>query len=579
MYSGCVGDKVKITLFLAFIISSALSGCGTTEEADLVLLNGNIVTADDNMSHAQALAVRDGLIIAIGGDNDIRPLIGLSTRVIDLKRKLAIPGFIEGHGHFMGIGRSKLNLDLMNAKNWDEIVAMVEEAVRNARPGEWILGRGWHQEKWDRPVVPIVEGNPTHHRLSEVSPNNPVQLTHASGHGSIVNTKAMQLAGITRETKNPAGGEILRDSDGNPTGVLRETAQRLVSSALNEHLSKRTEAEVEANNRRIVSLATSECLSKGITTFHDAGSSFSTVDLYKRVAEKVGLDIRLWVMIRSGNSALAKNLDAYKLVGGYNNTLTVRAIKVTIDGALGSHGAWLLEPYTDMPSSAGLNTTSLDSLEETARLAVAHGYQLCVHAIGDRANREVLDIFEQTFDANPGKSDLRWRIEHAQHLNPRDIPRFGQLNVIASMQGVHCTSDAPWVPKRLGNTRAREGAYVWQKLMQSGAVVTNGTDAPVEDVDPIASYYASVSRKLKDGSVFYPDQRMSRMEALRSYTINNAYAAFEEDGKGSLTVGKLGDIAVLSKDILTIPEDEIPTAKVLYTILGGKVVYERTSDN
>lgn len=553
----------------------ALLGCGTTGEADLVLLNGKIVTVDDNMPLAEAVAIRDGDIMAVGLDSDVRLLIGLSTRVINLEGKLVVPGLIEGHGHFMRIGMTKMQLELMNAKNWDEIVMMVSEAARDAKPGEWILGRGWHQEKWDRPVVPSVEGNPTHHRLSEVSPNNPVQLTHASGHGSIVNAKAMELAGINEATPDPPGGEILRDSNGKPTGVLREKAQNLISGPMNKYLSQRTKAQVEANDRRIVDLATKECLSKGITTFHDAGVTFSTVDLYKRIAEEKGLDIRLWAMIRENNSALSKKLDAYKLVGGYNNTLTVRAIKVTIDGALGSHGAWLLAPYTDMPSSSGLNTTSLDSLAETARLAAAHGYQLCVHAIGDRANREVLDIFEQTFDANPGKSDFRWRIEHAQHLNARDIPRFGRLNVIASMQGVHCTSDAPWVPKRIGDARAREGAYVWQKLMKSGAVVTNGTDAPVEDVDPIASFYASVSRKLKDGSVFYPDQRMSRMEALKSYTINNAYAGSEEDVKGSVSVGKLGDITVLSKDILTIPEDEIPTAKVLYTIVGGKVVYQR----
>jgi hypothetical protein len=255
--------------------------------------------------------------------------------------------------------------------------------------------------------------------------------------------------------------------------------------------------------------------------------------------------------------------------------LTVRAIKVTIDGALGSRGAWLLEPYTDSPESTGLNTTSVESARETAKLAIAHDYQFCIHAIGDRANREVLDIYEEAFKANPNKKNLRWRVEHAQHLSAVDIPRFGQLGVIAAMQGIHCTSDATYVLARLGPERAEEGAYVWQKLMKNGAIIANGTDAPVEDVDPIPSFYASVSRKTKDGSVFYPDQRMSRMEALKSYTINGAYAAFEEDLKGSLTSGKLADVTVLSKDIMTIPEDEIPTAQVTYTIVGGKVAYKR----
>jgi predicted amidohydrolase YtcJ len=252
----------------------------------------------------------------------------------------------------------------------------------------------------------------------------------------------------------------------------------------------------------------------------------------------------------------------------------VRAIKITGDGALGSRGAWLLEPYSDSPQSVGLPTTPVAEMRTVAQTAVDTGYQLCIHAIGDRANREVLNVFEEAFKKNAknGK-DMRWRVEHAQHINAADIPRFGQLGVIASMQGIHCTSDAPWVTPRLGAQRAEEGAYVWQKLMKSGAVVTNGTDAPVEDVDPIASFYATVTRKAANGEVFYGDQKMSRMEALRSYTINNAFAAFEEDIKGSLSPGKLADITVLTKDILTIPDDDIRTAKVAYTIIGGKIAY------
>src|SRR5437016_5441531 len=275
-------------------------------------------------------------------------------------------------------------------------------------------------------------------------------------------------------------------------------------------------------------------------------------------------------MIREENSKLAQDLSKYRIINFGDKRLTVRAIKRAIDGALGSRGAWLLEPYSDLPASTGLNTTPIEEIKETARLALAHGFQLCVHAIGDRANRETLNIFEESFRAHPEKKDLRWRIEHAQHLSAADIPRFAQLGVIASMQGIHCTSDAPFVTARLGAKRAEEGAYVWQKLMKSGALIANGTDAPVEDIDPIPTFYASVSRKLKDGSVFYPDQRMSRMEALRSYTIDAAYAGFDENIKGSLAVGKLADITVLSKDIMTVPEDQIPKAQVVYTIVGGK---------
>jgi predicted amidohydrolase YtcJ len=321
-------------------------------------------------------------------------------------------------------------------------------------------------------------------------------------------------------------------------------------------------------------LADEDCLEKGITSFEDAGSSFATIDLFKKMIDEGKLGVRLWVMVRASNDQLRSKLASYKIIDYGNKHLTVRAIKCYMDGALGSRGAWLLEPYSDAPTSTGLNVTPLDELKEAAEIAIENGFQLCIHAIGDRANREVLNIYEATFKAHPDKTGLRWRIEHAQHLSASDIPRFGQLGVIAAMQGIHCTSDGPFVIARLGAKRAEEGAYVWQKLMKSGAVVSNGTDAPVEDVNPIPCFYATVTRKLKDGSLFYPDQCMTRAEALKSYTLNGAYAAFQEDSKGSLTVGKLADVTVLSKDIMTIPADEIPTAKVLYTIIGGKVMYQ-----
>jgi predicted amidohydrolase YtcJ len=297
--------------------------------------------------------------------------------------------------------------------------------------------------------------------------------------------------------------------------------------------------------------------------------------LMRELIDAGKIRVRLWVMVREGNAREAPLLAKYRTVDYGNAHLTVRAIKRQIDGALGSRGAWLLAPYADKPDSAGFNTTALSDVSESARLALANGYQLCVHAIGDRANRETLDIFEQAFKVNPAKRDLRWRIEHAQHLSAADIPRFGRLGVIASMQGIHCTSDAPYVLERLGPKRAEEGAYVWQKLMKSGAVVSNGTDAPVEDVDPIANYYATVTRKTKGGSVFYADQRMSRMEALKSYTLNAAYAAFEDDSRGSLKVGKLADITVLSKDITTIADEDILSSTVTHTIVGGRVLFRK----
>ncbi len=566
--------KCALLLLAVFFLTVVVSACGTrVEPADLVLNNGKIVTVEPAKPEVRAIAIRGDVIAAVGTDEEIKPYIGPSTRVIDLAGKLAVPGFIESHGHFTSLGETKMELDLTRAANWDEIVALVAEAAKTAKPGEYILGRGWHQEKWDKVPVPNVERFPVHNGLSKVTPNNPVLLTHASGHAIFANAKAMELAGITRRTPDPPGGDILHDAQGNLVGVFRETAEELVSKALEEARSKRTPQEVEAEERKIVELAAQDCLSKGITTFFDAGQPFHTVDLYKRMADEGRLDVRLWVMLREDNEALAKNLAKYRMVEYGNKHLTVRAIKRLVDGALGSRTAWLLKPYADLAASTGLNTYKIADLKETARLAIENDYQLCTHAIGDRANRETLNVYEEVFKAHPEKKDLRWRIEHAQHIAAADIPRFGALGVIAAMQGIHSTSDAPYVLARLGAARAEEGAYVWQKLMKSGAVICNGTDVPVEDANPIACYYASVTRKLKDGSTFYPDQRMSREEALRSYTLNGAYSGFEENIKGSLVPGKLADITVLSKDILTVPDDEITKTEVKFTIVGGKVMY------
>ena len=569
-----------LTPVVAGVVAVALVGLAAFDRqqpasvaADLVLLNGKIITVEDARPEVEALAVGGNRIAAVGTSAEMKRHIGQKTQVIDLQGRLAIPGFVEGHGHFTGVGLARLNLDLMKAKTWDEIVAMVEQAVKGAKPGQWIYGRGWHQEKWTVKPSPSVEGFPTHDSLSRVSPDNPVLLTHASGHATFANAKAMQVSDITPGTPNPPGGDFLKDANGNPTGLFRETASGLIRRGAGE--PPRTPQEEAARAERILELASQEVLSKGITSFQDAGSGFDDVDLMKKLIDDGRINVRLWVMLRVGNEALAKNMAKYRTVDYADGFLTVRAIKRSIDGALGSRGAWLLEPYSDKPGDTGRNTTPASEIRETAKLALQHGYQLCVHAIGDRANRETLDLFEEAFKANPDKKDLRWRVEHAQHLHPSDIPRFGKLGVIASMQGVHCTSDAPYVPARLGARRAEEGAYVWQKLMKTGAVVTNGTDAPVEDVNPVASFSATVSRRTSDGTVFYGSQRMSRMEALKSYTLNGAYAAFEEETRGSIRPGKYADVVVLSKDILTMPEAEIPSAEVQYTIVGGKVRYKK----
>jgi predicted amidohydrolase YtcJ len=563
---------------LAVFIICAFVSCGKKETpADLILTNGRIVTVDRDVPAAEALAVVADRIVAVGSSKKIEAYRSGMTQVIDLQGQLAIPGFIDSHGHFTGLGEAKTVLNLATARNWGEIVAMVEEAVKKAKPGEWIIGRGWHQEKWDRTPQPNVEGLPYHNDLSKISPNNPVLLDHASGHSCLANAKAMELAGVTKTTPNPPGGEIIKDAQGNPVGAFLETAQGLIGRGLADYQRKLGPAEIQGQQKRIIDLAVRECLAKGVTSFHDAGASFETIDLYKSLAEEGKLGVRLYVMIGEGNEALKDRLGQFRIIGAGQNHLTVRAIKRFMDGALGSHGAWLLEPYADLPTSTGLNTTPLEVMKESARLAIENDFQLCTHAIGDRANRETLNIYEEAFDSHPEKKDLRWRIEHAQHLNPEDMPRFGNLGIIASMQGIHATSDGPWVIKRLGEKRAEEGAYVWRNLIETGAMIVNGTDTPVEDVDPIPNFYALVTRKMKDGTAFFSGQCLTREEALWAYTLNGAYAAFQEDILGSLTPGKLADITVLSKDILTVPEEDILSAAVVYTIVGGKVLYHKTS--
>jgi predicted amidohydrolase YtcJ len=570
------GMRAAVAASVCAAVLGACESAPSVEPADLVLRGGKVVTMDTAVAEAQAVAVRGYEVVAVGSDEEMGAYIGDATEVVELEGRTLIPGFIEGHGHFMSLGNAKLNLDLTQARNWDDIVAMVGAAASDAPRDAWIVGRGWHQEKWDRLPAEVVDGVPLHGELSGVSPNNPVLLGHASGHAAFANARALELAGIDASTPNPAGGEIVKDANGRPTGLLRETAQRLVGAVQSRADSARTPEAIEEEMRRVVQLAGEEALSKGVTSFHDAGASFETIDFFKQLESENALPIRLYVMVRrESNEDMDRRLPEYFMPIEGNDFLTVRSIKRQIDGALGSHGAWLLAPYEDMQSSVGLTLETPEDVAGTAEVAIKHGFQVNTHAIGDRANREVLDIYERTFEANPDKTDLRWRVEHAQHIDPADLPRFAELGVIAAVQGVHATSDGPWVFRRLGPERARTGAYMWRDLLESGAVIGNGTDVPVEDIDPIASFYSSVTRRQSDGETFFPEQAMTREEALRSYTVNNAYAAFEEQLKGAIAPGKLADLVILSKDIMTVPEEEIRTAHVDMTILGGKVVYQR----
>ena len=549
--------------------------------ADLVLRGGKVATVDPALGNVEAIAVNGYQVTAVGNNQEISAYIGPETEVIELNGRFAMPGFIESHGHLFSLGESKLILDLNDVSGWDEIVSMVAVAADKARPGEWIKGRGWHQEKWDSAPDNAIEGLPQHPGLSAASPANPVYLEHASGHASFVNEAAMEIIGIEDDTPDPPGGTIVRNAEGKATGMMREISNRVAERAVIEYEKRLSPADIEALDRERIRLASEEALRYGVTSFHDAGESgrpsFPFFELLKKMEKEGALPVRYYMMVRTQtNEEMDELLPHYRAVAEGNDFLTIRSIKRQMDGALGSHGAWLLEPYIDLPDTVGLVLETVEDIERTAEIAVKHGFQVNVHAIGDRANRETLDIYERVWKAAgvDGK-DLRWRIEHAQHLDPADVPRFGEMGVIAAMQGVHASSDGPWMPSRLGEERSRITSYPWRDLLDTGAVIANGTDTPVERIDPIASFYSSVSRMTNNGERFNPEHVMTREEALQSYTLNGAIAAFEEDIKGTLTPGKYADIVVLSQDLLTVEEEKIPGTAVDMTIVGGDIKYKR----
>ena len=532
--------------------------------ADTLYINGHIRLVDQENQIVEALYESRGKIQFVGQAQQAKRLISEQTLIIDLDGKTVIPGFIESHGHLMSLGLSQLNLDLSTVENYDALIQRVALAVDAAKPGEWILGRGWHQSKWQPKPVDSIDGFQTHARLSEVSPHNPVYLVHASGHAGFANAKAMEIAGITLNTLVAGDGEIIRDDKGAATGIFNERAQALIRSVI-PPTSKQQQL-------RALQLALAVLAENGVTSFQDAGVNQQTIDLYQQFEAEKKLTSRLWVMLSGAEKPLLERwFESGPQVGDY---LTVQAVKLVADGALGSRGAWLLEPYTDRPETNGLPTMPIDYMSDVSHQAYRRGFQVGIHVIGDLANRAVLDIYDDLFD---GKDrGVRFRIEHAQHISAVDIPRFGQLGVIASVQGIHMSSDRPWAIDRLGRARIDEGAYVWRKLLETNAILINGTDVPVEPINPFASYYALVSRRTLKGEPaggFEPAQKLSRLQALQAYTIGPAYGAFEEHLKGSLEVGKWADFIVLSQDLMQVEEDDILNIQVLRTVVGGKEVY------
>jgi len=544
-----------------------MSGCGVLlvalalqqQPADLIVLNAKVYTADVNRPVAEAFAVRAGRIAFVGSARGALALAGPRTERLDLGGRTVIPGMVDAHAHLLGLGQALRTVDLVGTRSYDEVIARVVERAKTARPGEWIRGRGWDQNDWADTRFP------THQALSRAVPNNPVYLTRVDGHAALVNAKALELAQVTAATPDPTGGRFIRDSAGNPTGVLVDGAQgivgRVIPAATRAELREETLAAIAEANRW------------GLTGIHDAGVGAEGIAVYEDLAREGRYSLRNYVMIRGDDSTLEAFLRRGPRVALFDR-LWIRSIKLWADGALGSRGAALLEPYADDPGNTGLITTSAERIKSVAVQALKAGFQLNVHAIGDRANRMVLDQFEAALREVP-VADHRFRIEHAQILRYQDIPRFAELDVIPSMQGSHQTSDMYWVPNRLGWARA-QGAYAWRSLLNTGVVIPNGSDFPVEAVNPLISFHSFVTRQDADNfppGGWFPEQRTTRQEALLSMTLWPAYAAFMENESGTLTAGKFADFVVLDRDIMTVAPEEILGTRVIMTVLGGRTVY------
>jgi predicted amidohydrolase YtcJ len=558
---------------LLTLVMSSIFSCGRPvpeDAADLVLTNANVVTVDPALPKAESVAVKGDRILAVGTNEEVGALIGDDTRVLDLEGKTVVPGMIDAHVHFSGIGARLMQIDATQASGKEDVIGMVADKVAQSSPGEWIRGRGWDQNKWPDKAFPTKED------LDAVAPQNPVYLGRVDGHAAWVNSKALEIAGITKDTPDPHGGQIIRDAQGKPTGTLIDNAFRMVA----QHVPPETEAAL----KKAVQLSIQECLASGLTGVHEAGGNRETIELYEDLMKAGEFDFRIYELIRwpvdeqslpHTYESLDTFLEKGPQIGLYDNRLTIRGIKMSIDGALGSRGAALLEPYADDPDNRGVMRLTEEEIYETILRGLEAGFQTAIHAIGDRANRVVLDAMEKAL-AETQVEDARLRIEHAQILHPDDVPRFAELGIIPSMQPTHCTTDMHWIADRVGEERSRY-AYAWRTLLDSGVRIPGGSDAPVESVQPLLGIYAAVTRQDRQGwpeGGWHPGERVSREQALRMFTIDAAYAAFEEDIKGSLTPGKLADIVVLSKDIMTIPALEILETKVLMTILGGKIVFE-----
>ena len=562
-----IRSKTRIGLsFAVFFGLVPLAGPGhlpgRSRTADLLLLNAHIVTMDRTQPTAQAMAIQEDRIVWVGRNVEAQRLYSGTSRIIDLRGATVLPGIIDAHTHLISLGESLLRLNLKDVATEEEVVERVKQEAAATAPNEWILGWGWDEGKW-------ASHYPTNKALSEASPQNPVYLVGLHGFAAWANRKALQMAGVSKDTKDPENGKILRDEKtGEPTGILLNRAQELVG--------KQVPAMTLEQVKRGVELAAQECIRNGLTSVHEALVKPVQLQAFRELLGEGRLPLRVYVMLDGADQALVTQWLARGPEIDPRHQLTIRSFKLFADGALGSRGAALLQPYSDAPQTNGVITTPEAQVYQLTRTSLGRGFQVCTHAIGDAANRMVLDAYANALKSVPQAHDLRLRIEHAQVLAPEDIPRFAKLGVIPSMQPTHCTSDMKWAETRLGPQRVK-GAYAWRSLLNTGVHLPLSSDFPGETLNPFYGIYAAITRQDPAGNPpggWYPEQRLTLDEALRGYTVEGAYAEFEENAKGSIEEGKLADLTVISQDITTLAPKEILSIRVLKTFVGGKLVYD-----
>jgi predicted amidohydrolase YtcJ len=556
---------VVLSLLLLGLVPASQS---RVAPADIVFRNGNVYTANDRSPTAQAIAVKADRLVYVGTNAGAQDYVGTNTRVVDLHGNTVLPGFADAHQHLSGVGFREMTLNLEGTTSLDDLLAKLKARVDQAKPGEWVTGRGWIETHWTPPVFP------TRWDLDKVSPNNPVILGRADGHGAVANSAAFKLAGVDKDTANPFGGEISKDKQsGEPNGMLLDAAQELVR--------RKVPGTTRADEERAVELGVKRDIELGWTQVQDAGGDYGEVEVFKKLYAAGTIKLRIYKAVYGPGLNAQKLLRDGPIMGDYQNRLTVRTIKVISDGALGSRGAALLAPYSDAPDTSGFLTVKAEDLRPMLIDALKQGIQVETHAIGDKANRFILDEYETALKAVPREqrkvAEPRWRVEHAQIVNPLDIPRFMKLGIIPSMQPSHAIGDLFFAPSRLGMDRLK-GAYAWQSFIKSGVVVPGGSDAPVERGEPMIEFYAAVARKDQKGfstTGWHPEEAVTRDQALKMFTLWPAYAAFEEKLRGTLEPGKLADLTILSADIMKIPELEILKAQCVMTVINGEIVFEK----